>query len=100
MAEHIEIVLSITGTLFMLILGLIAWQGNRQIRRIDRLETRLMNVEENTNKSVNNIKDNYIRQFQDVRKDISELKENNAVHFGDIKCSITEIKTTLGIKND
>lgn len=100
MAEHIDIVLSITGALFMFITGIIAWQGNRQIRRIDKLEDRMVEIEENTNKAVNNMKDNYVKQFREVRQDISDLKELNAINFGDIKCELAKLTTKLKMNEE
>lgn len=99
MAEHVDILLIITGTLFSLIFALIAWQGNRQIRRIDSLEIRMVEIEQNTNEAVNNIKNNYVKEFKEVRACIAELKEANAIHFGELKYSIGKIETTLNNHN-
>ena len=99
MGEHADILIGVVSTLFFIIIGLIAWQGKRQIMRIDGVEKRLTVIEENTNEAVNEMKDNYKSEFVNVRKDISELKEANAIHFGDLKCAITELRARFETKN-
>jgi len=91
--------MGIIASLYLMVIGFIAWQGKRQIGRLDKLETRVMDIEERTNVAVNDMKDNYRKEFTYVRKDISELKESNAIHFGDLKCSIAKIETTVQMKH-
>lgn len=99
MTEHTEILMGVITALYLMVIAFIAWQGKRQIARIDGVEQRLTVIEENTNKAVNEMKENYKGEFINVRKDISDLKESNAEHFGEIKCSITELRTRMELKN-
>lgn len=100
MEEHTDVLVGVISVLYLMIVGFIAWQGKRQISRIDKLEVKMLDIEENTNKAVNDMKDNYKGEFINVRKDISDLKEANANHFGEIKCSITAIQTKLESRNE
>lgn len=97
MAEHIEVVMSITGSLFILIIGFIAWQGKRQIGRIDTMETRMMKIENTINETVNSIKDNYLSRFDNIKGLINDNHIESINNQNEIKLEVS--KLVSGMEN-